>query len=150
MGSHGRCRIKEGGSVLDAHPIHRIGVVTAPDLGSIIQHACIKSSAASAASLYQHIRVSLYQLVQKFIYAQHIIIGDLPLSLCHFHRIKICKASVHIPLDIFDISLIEHSADLLEDMISHLFPGKIKHQLVSAPYRPSSRNLNCIIRVGSI
>ena len=46
MCSHGRYRISEGSAILDPKPVNSIGVVAAPDLRCVIQHACVKSSAA--------------------------------------------------------------------------------------------------------
>ena len=44
MGAHAHSRITEGRTVLDLQPVHGIGIVTAPDLRSVIEHSGIKTT----------------------------------------------------------------------------------------------------------
>ena len=89
---------------MNAQPVHSIRIVAAPDLRRIIQHSGIKPPAAAAASLYQHIRIPPCQLFEKIIYAEHIIISHFSRKIGR--RIHLRNAAVHIPLNVFDISLI--------------------------------------------
>src|SRR5699024_840773 len=122
MGAHTGCRIDKGCSVLDFQPVDRIGIITAPDLRRVIKHSGVKPSATATAPLNQHIRVPLDQTFQEVVYPEHIIIKHLSLFL-RLRGINIRKASVHIPFDIFYISLVQNRADLVKDMIPDLFSG---------------------------
>jgi hypothetical protein len=59
MASHCTYRIAEGTALLDLQSFDGIGVIRAPDLGTIVHHACIVTSAATGASLDHEFRISL-------------------------------------------------------------------------------------------
>ncbi len=118
---------------------------SASDLGSIIHHSCVKPPAAATAALDHQLRVFCQQLLHKVIQTDHKIVGHL--TLPGLHGIEIRKTSVHIPLDILDIALVKHPADLVENMLPHILPRKIKHQLVPAPGRIPARILHRPIRM---
>ena len=105
-----------------ANPVHRIGIIAAPDLRRIVQHTGIKSSAASAAALQQNIRIPLQELFQKIIDTENVFMQNHSL-ISRLRRIYIEQASVHIPLDIFHMRMIQHLADLfLKTRIPDRFP----------------------------
>ena len=145
MGAYRRNRIKEGSPILDTYPVQCVRIVAAPDLGSVIHHACIKPAASAAAAFYQNIGVLLYQFFQKIIHPKNIIISYFSLIL--FKGINICEASVDIPLNVLYFSLIQHAADLVKHIVPYLCPGKIKGKLVPGTHRLSSRYLNDPVRV---
>ena len=109
---------------MNSRAVDGIRIITAPDLWRIIKHSCIKASAAAAAALQKQIRITARQAFHKIVHAKNIIIGEIS-------RIDICHAPVHIPLDIINLSLVQHCTDLLKHLIPHFFSGEIKKQLIS-------------------
>ena len=81
MGSHRGSRVNEGGAVLDLQTVNGVCIVAAPDLRRIVQHACVKTSAASAASLDENIRIPVHQPLQEIIEPQHIVVEHPPLAV---------------------------------------------------------------------
>src|SRR5699024_10985813 len=146
MGAHTGSRIDKRCSVLDLQTVDGICIVAAPDLRCIIKHSGIKPSASSAASFNQSIRITFGKAFQEIIYAKHIIVEYLSLFF-RLRRINIRKAPVHIPFDIFYISLVQNRADLVKNMIPDLFSREIKHKLVSASDRIPFWNLKCPVRM---
>ena len=141
MRSHCADRISKRSSILDLQTLDRIGIIAAPDLRSIMKHSCVKSSAASAAALDQHIRISLSESVQKFIQTKNITVRNLSLAVCRkCCTVNITDASVKIPFQIIDIRFVQDLGHLIKDMISDIFSGKIKHKLVTSTVRSSARH----------
>ena len=139
--SHCADRISKRSSILDLQTLDRIGIVTAPDLRGVIHHTGIISSAASAAALDQHIRISLSESVQKFIQTKHITMRNFSLTFCRkYCTVNITDASVKIPFQIINICLVQNLCHLIKDMISDIFSGKIKHKLVTSTVRSSARH----------
>jgi len=44
VSTHAACRISQTGAVLDLHADQSISVVAAPDLRTVVQHACVERS----------------------------------------------------------------------------------------------------------
>ena len=149
MGAYSGHRIGKGGSILDFDPVCGIRIVTAPDLRCIIQHSGIKSSAAAAAALDQKIRIARNQPLQKVIKAKYIVMQNFSLVGCSM-RENISNASVHIPLDVFNVSLVKQRTDLLKNRIYDFFSGEIQYQLISSSHRFSSRNRKCPVRMRTV
>ena len=144
-------RICKGSTILDFQSFNGICVVTAPDLGIIMKHAGIESSAAAAASLNQHIRISLSESVQKFIQSEHITMRNLSLTFCRkCCTVNIADTSVKVPFEIIHIRLIQNLCHLIKDMISDIFSGKIKHKLITSAGWSSSRYSKCPVRMCTI
>ncbi len=61
--------------------------------------------------------------------------------------IDIRKPSVHIPLHILDISLVQNLADLFKNRIHNLFSGKIQHKLVPRTDRIPPRDPHRPVRM---
>ena len=118
MRSHGRYRIEEGCAILYSCAVYGICIVTAPYLWTVVEHACIKSSTATAAALKKYIRISCHQTLHKIIHSKHIVV-------CKISCIHISHASVHIPLHVVDFSLIKHCADLIENIVPDFFSRKV-------------------------
>ena len=146
MGTDTACRISKGRSILNAQPVDCVRIVTAPDLGRIIEHSRIETSAAARASLDQHIGIALHQSLQKIIEAQDIIIQNLPL-IRGGPREDIRDASVEIPFQVIHISFIQDTADTIINFINDLLPGEIQHQLISSKDRFSPRDRHCPVRM---
>ena len=49
-------------------------------------------------------------------------------------RVDVHQAAIEVPLEVLDVALVEHAADLVEDVVAHLGAGEIEHELV-APER---------------
>ena len=126
MGPHCADWVAKGSSVLNPDAVHRIGVVTAPDLGRVIQHACVKTPAAAAAPLNQKVRIALCQTLQEVIESQHIPVQNTArtVSTRHFtcRRIYVRYAAVHIPFQVLYMSAVKDPADTVKNIIRHLFP----------------------------
>ena len=129
--------------MLDADTLDGICIVAAPDLGRIIQHSRVKSSAASAASFDQHIRISLYQSFEEIIDAEYILIHDFSIVLESLYRREhIAYTAVHVHLDIFYIGSVYHCGYLFKYMIHNFFSGEVQHKLVPASHRtPAGYNI---------
>ena len=146
MCSHGRYRISEGSAILDSKPVNSIRVVAAPDLRCVIQHTCVKSSAAATAALDQKIRIAIHHTVQKIVQSQDIIIHYTSLILGHYGK-YIHQASVHVPFNVLNVGIIQYCTDLSENSVYNFFSGEIKYQLISGSYGFSSRNCECPVRM---
>ena len=120
MGPYRRRRIDKGGTILDLQSVDGVRVVAAPDLRRIVEHSRVEASAAAAASLDQDIRIALHDPLQEIIQPQHIVVKDSSLAVRR-SGIDISDTPVHIPLDIFHVALIEHSADLLINIVYNFF-----------------------------
>ena len=148
VGAYRSGRIEERSAILNLQPIQRIRIVTAPDLRRIIHHPGIKPSAAAAAALNQHIRITFHEILQKFIDAQHIVMGHLPRT--PLLGINIGNAPVHIPFYILHIALIQYTTNLFKYMIPYFCPGKIKYKLISGMYRLPARYPHDPVRMGAV
>ena len=139
MGTHRADRIAKGGAVLNPDAVHCVGIVTAPDLRRVIQHARVKTPASAAAPLNQKVRIALRQALQEVIESQHIPVQDAARTVSSrrfvCRRIYVRYAAVHVPFQILDMGAVKDLAYTVKNVIRHLFPGKIQHQLTSAPDR---------------
>jgi len=126
--------IEERCSILYAQSVHRIRIVTAPYLWRVIEHSCVKSAAATAAALNEHIRIAGAKPLCKIIHAQNVIVSHTPV-------VHVSHAPIHIPLHILHVALIQHSADLLKNVVPNLRTGKIQQQLIARADRRASVDL---------
>ena len=85
---------------------------------------------------------------QKIIDTHHVVIQNPALAV--LPGIHIRNAAVHIPFHILDIPLVQHGAYTVKDIFLHVLPGKIQHQLIPAPNRPSARNPQRPVRMGPV
>ncbi len=151
MGAHGAGGIPEGGAVLNAQAVHRVGVVAAPDLGGVVEHTPVKAPAAAAAPLNEKVGEILAQALQHLIYPQHIAVIDLSLTLRgQGGGPYVGEAAVHVPLDVGDIRAGEDPLQGGIDVVPDLFAGKIQHQLGPSPAGAPAGHRQSPIRVGPV
>ena len=62
----------------------------------------------------------------------------------------VADTSVHIPLYIDNGRITQDIRQSFQQIRSYILPAHVKHQLVSAPYRLSARNLQHPVRMGSV
>ena len=142
MGRHGRHRITEGGSIMNTKSLDGIGVVAAPDLGCIIQHSGIKTSAATAAAFQQKVRMTGQHIFHYLIKAKDIFMADRPLAECGIcGTVYVIHAPVHIPFYIGNVCTGKGIVDKFLHVFPYFFSGKIQDQLVTAAVGLPSRNL---------
>ena len=104
MGPHGGGGIGEGGAILDSKSVNGIGVVAAPDLGGVVEHTHIKTSAAAGTAFNEGAGTHLSHPLKETVYPQYIAVVDLPLPLTgQGCRPDLGQSPVHIPLQIGDV-----------------------------------------------
>ena len=104
MGPHGGGGIGEGGAILDSKSVNGIGVVAAPDLGGVVEHTHIKTSAAAGATLDESAGTHRSYPLKETIYPQHIAVIDLSLTFAgQGGGPNLGQSPVHIPLQIGDV-----------------------------------------------
>ncbi len=131
---------------MDRKPVHRVGVVAAPDLRRVIQHSGIEPSAASAAAFEQDIRILLYQPLHKVVQAYHVIIKDVTLRIGRM-RVNVGDRPVAVPFNIFYVALVENLAHPVVHIVDYLFSREIEHELIPSPHRLVARNGHRPVRV---
>ena len=72
--------------------------------------------------------IALMEPFQEIIQSQDVIVEDGSLVISR-GRIDVRDTAVVIPLDIFNIGLVQHIADLLKNGVHHFFSGKVQDQL---------------------
>ena len=133
MRAHAVYRIAEGCAVLNPDAFDSIGHVAAPDLRSVVEHACVKASAAPGAALDQHRGVARAQPLHEIIHAQHIFVQYFSLTLMlHGGGIHIVDGAVHVHFDVVDAAAVQHAEELAADVVHHLPAGEVQHQLITA------------------
>ena len=133
MRPHGRDRVPEAGAVLDGQPLDGVGVVAAPDLREIAQHAGVKPAAAAGAPLKQHLGETLRQRLQQAVDAQHTAVGGFALALGRQRAaVHVAEVAVHIPLDVGDVVVLQKVGHPAQDKIDDFGPGQVQRQLAAA------------------
>ena len=61
--------------------------------------------------------------------------------------VYIRNTAIHIPLDIFHISLIQNCTNLIVNAIYYFFSGEIEHELMSGTVRTASRDYKSPVRM---
>ena len=127
---------------MNTESLNGIGVVAAPDLGCIIQHSGIKTSAATAAAFQQKVRMTGQHIFHYLIKAKDIFMADRPLAECGIcGTVYVIHAPVHIPFYIGNVCTGKGIVDKFLHVFPYFFSGKIQDQLVTAAVGLPSRNL---------
>lgn len=128
MGTHGAAGVAVGSTVLDTQPVHGVGVVGAPDLGRVVEHAAVEASAAAGAALNKQLGELLMEGLQNLIHAQHKAVVHLTLALRRQAGAPhIGEAAVHVPLHIGDVGALEHGPQIVQNILPHLGTGEVQH-----------------------
>ena len=108
----------EGCSVLNGQSFDRVGVVAAPDLRGVIEHACVKSAAAARARFQKERRIAREQPFHKIVHAEHIAVQSGTPAAAGFESIS--HTTVHVPFDVVDPGRIEERSHLIENRLTDL------------------------------
>ena len=122
--------VAEGGPVLDQQAVGGVGVVAAPDLRAVIEHARVKAAASPAAALDQQLGIARAQPLEDLVDAEHIII-EHPALVARRVGKDVGDRAVGVPFEVVDLSLVEHAADAVEDRIAHLAAREVQHELAA-------------------
>ena len=77
VGAYASCGIHQAGPVLDLHTHNSVGVVTAPDLGTVEQHPGIEPPTARGRVLQEYVWELLQQAPLELIHPQYISVTRL-------------------------------------------------------------------------
>ena len=108
--------------VLNAQPLQCIVAVRQPDTLRAFKNAEIDPPATRRAALDLDLRKRFPQPVNE---------GERPLGLCGIHY---RQYAVVIPFDVVDLVVGQHRTDAVEQIVAHVCPGRVQHQLLS-PFR---------------
>ena len=79
MCAHTGTGIEKGSSQLDRNTFQCIGIVTAPDLGCVVEHTRIETAAAAGTSFDQQVGEGLQEPFMEFIDTHDIAVGNFAL-----------------------------------------------------------------------
>ena len=126
--------------MLDHQPLDGVGVVAAPDLGEVGQHARVEASAAARAALKQHMGEAGGQGLQQPVNAQHVPVGRFALPLGGQHpAVHVGHVPVHVPFHIGDGVVGQQVGQPLGQVVHHLGAAHVQHHLVAAHHRGPAR-----------
>ena len=131
MRAHGGARIAERRAVLDGHAVMAVGVVARPELRRVVEPARVEAAAACGAALDQQVGVALHQALEHIVQAQVVVVDDAALIRGGV-RVDVDHAAVEVPLEVLDVALVEHRAQLGEDVLAHVFAREVEYELVAA------------------
>ena len=128
MSTHGTDRIAERSAVLNTQTVPSIRIVTAPNLGGIIEHAAIEPASSTTAAFNKDMRIISVQTLQQIINSQDVAVINLSLApRGQSNRPDIGKASVHIPFQVRNFDAGQHLFHLIIDMVPDILAGKIQY-----------------------
>ena len=101
MGTNADNGVSNGGSILNLRSLRRIGVITAPGLGSVVHQSRIISGSPAGTGFKKHIRELRSEAMIQIIDSKNISMHHLSLSFrIQCNRIRLGHIAVHIPLNI--------------------------------------------------
>ena len=151
MCSHDAAGIEHSRSILDIRSRRRIGIVTAPDLWTVVKHTAVKAPTPTGTVFQKEGRIGFCQSPLQLIDAQHVAMIHFSLSARRQRcAVYVGQTPVHIPFQILDMAGRKHLLQHLPDAVHHLCPGKVQRILVSDWNRLSPRNVQRPVRVCSV
>ena len=101
-------RVAHGRAELNGEALDGVGVVAAPDLRGIIQHAGIETSAAAGAVFKEDIRKRFDKTIHEVVCTEHEAVHDLLLALRREQRrADLGQIAVEIPFDVINLIFTE-------------------------------------------
>ena len=149
--THGGQWVEVARAVLDLEAFDGIGVVRAPDLRRVVQHAHVEAAATRGASFDDEIREALQQPFEQIVDAQNITMVRLALVFgAARHIVAFGDEPVHIPFDVCDVRLVEQSAHLPVDVVDHVLVREVQKELVAAVVHMTAGCVDRPVRVRTV
>ena len=144
-------RVAHGRTELNGEALDGVGVVAAPDLRGIIQHAGIETSAAAGAVFKEDIRKRFDKTIHEVVCTEHEAVHDLLLALRREQRrADLGQIAVEVPFDVINLIFTEDFIHLREDIIAHVFSRHIEDVLQACGGVFTVRHVQAPIRVGAV
>src|SRR5699024_7692979 len=150
-GPHGAAGVGQAGAVLEGQPGPGVGVVAAPDLGAVVEHAAVEAGAAAGAVFQQQVGEGLGHPALQLVQAQHIAVIDLALAGGGQGRaVDVGQGPVHVPFQILDGAAAQYLLHLLPDAVHHLRAAQVQVVLVTDLAGLAARHRKGPVRVGAV
>ena len=130
-------------AALDADPADRVDIVAGPEAMGIARDPGVDPPAAAGAGLDLDRREIPSQLGEQVIGAQNLFTERWTFA-CR------SKVAVVIPLEVADWQLVQQASEALVQIIAHLSPAHVQHQLVTRRDQRTASDLQRPVRVSTI
>mmetsp|Transcript_6804 Transcript_6804/g.17661 ORF Transcript_6804/g.17661 Transcript_6804/m.17661 type:complete len:247 (+) Transcript_6804:1024-1764(+) len=138
-------------AVLNLHAHQRVGVVRAPDLRAIEEHAQVESSSAPGAAFEANVGEGRCEHAVQLEHAERVAVHHLALPVGGYrHREGLGKMSIHVPFDVRDVRRAQDTRDLFKDVLTHFGAREVEHQLIPPLVLHASGHVEAPVRVGRV
>ena len=149
--AHRGCRVAHGSTELDRDTFDRVGVVGRPDLGRIVQHCGVETSAAAGTVFKKDVRKVAGQAIHDFVGTENEAVENFfAVFLAEQSASGFGNVAVEVPLDVVDLVVGENFLHLTVDVFADIRTGHIDHVLLTCDGAVASGNMDAPVGMRTI